>query len=159
VDYLLDYVSRNMPNGAGGTLPANTYADVVAFILSRNDLPPGASELTRESATGVQIIARDGPGELPGGTLVHVVGCLARKDGGGWILNTATVPERATNAPASADDAKRALGSRSYSMMFALTPLEPYLGHRLRVRGLLIGDGGKDGINISSTQSLSPSCP
>src|SRR5262245_60212552 len=32
VDRLLDYVSRNMPNGAGGTLSADVYAELVAFI-------------------------------------------------------------------------------------------------------------------------------
>src|SRR5215813_14532304 len=57
VDHLLDYVSRNMPNGAGGTLSASEYADLVAFILSRNDLPSGPTELSKESAVGVQIIA------------------------------------------------------------------------------------------------------
>ena len=158
VDHLLDYVSRNMPNGAGGTLGANTYVDLVAFILSRNEIPAGAAELTRDSAMGVQIIAKSGPGELPGGTLVRVVGCLARKEGGGWILNSATAPERAANAAAGADDATRPLGDRSYALMFPLTPLDPYVGHRLRVRGLLIGDGGRDGINISQTQSLGATC-
>src|ERR1041384_4929072 len=76
VDRLLDYVSRNMPNGAGGSLSASTYADLVAFILSKNALPAGTSELTKDSAAGIQIIAQTGPGELPDGTLVRVVGCL-----------------------------------------------------------------------------------
>jgi len=158
VDHLLDYVSKNMPNGAGGSLGANTYADLVAFILSRNELPAGPTELTRDSAMGVQIITKDGPGELPNGTLARVVGCLARKEGGGWILNSATAPERAANSPAGPDDASRALGTRSYAMMFAITSLEPYVGHRVRVRGLLMGDGGRDGINVSQTQSLATSC-
>ena len=158
VDHLLDYVSRNMPNAAGGSLSANTYADLVAFILSRNELPAGAAELTKESAVGVQIIAKTGPGELPGGTLINVVGCLARKQGGGWILNSATAPARAANASANPDDASRPLGSRSYAMMFPLTSLEPFVGHRMRVRGLLIGDGGRDGINISQTESLAATC-
>ena len=109
VDTLLDYVSRNMPNGAAGTLSANAYTDVVAFILSRNGLPAGTAELARDSAAGVQIIAKTGPGELPNGTLVRVVGCVARKEGGGWILNRATAPARAQNSDAAADDATRPL--------------------------------------------------
>jgi len=158
VDRLLDYVSKNMPNGAGGSLDANTYADLVAFILSRNDLPAGAAELTKESAVGVQIISKDGPGELPNGTLVYVVGCLAPKAGNTWTLNTATGPER-PNPQATTDDAARALGTRSYQLKFLLTPLDAFVGHRLRVRGLLIGDGGRDGINVSTTDSLSKTCP
>jgi hypothetical protein len=153
----LDFVSKNMPNGAGGTLSANTYADLVAFILSRNDLPPGNVELTKESAAGVQIIAKDGPGELPAGTLVRTVGCLARKEGGGWILNRATAAER-PNPATSADDPTRALGTRSYQLMFVLTSLERFVGHRLRVQGLLMGEGGRNGINVSLTESIAEAC-
>jgi S-disulfanyl-L-cysteine oxidoreductase SoxD len=160
VDHLLDYVSKNMPNGAGGTLSANNYADVVAFILSLNGLPAGSAELTRDSAAGVQIIAKDGPGELPNGTLVRVIGCVARKEGGGWILDRATAPVRTQPSDAvGADEATRPLGDRSYALMFLLTPLDRNVGHRMRVRGLLIGEGGKNGINVSTTQSLSESCP
>jgi len=159
VDRLLDYVSRNMPNGAAaGTLDAAVYGDLVAFILSKNDLPAGAAELTKDSANGVQIIAKGGPGDLPNGTLVHTVGCLARKEGGGWIVTSATAAERPNPKP-TIDDATRPLGDRSYALMFLLTPLDAYAGHRLRVRGLLIGDGGKGGINVSTTESLSKTCP
>jgi mono/diheme cytochrome c family protein len=158
VDHLLDYVSKNMPNGAGGSLSASVYADLVAFILSRNDLPPGKSELTKDSAVGVQIIAKNGPGDLPDGTLVRVVGCLGAKEGGDWILNTATAPERTTSIEGG-DDKARPLGTRSYRLKFVITSLQSMVGHRMSVRGLLIGDGGKDGINVSVTQSLADSCP
>jgi cytochrome c5 len=157
VDHLLDYVSRNMPNGAGGSLSANTYVDLVAFILSRNELPSGPAELTKESAVGVRIIAKNGPGELPNGTLVRVVGCLTGKEGNAWILNNATVPER-PNPAADPDDPVRPLGTRSYQLKFVLTSLDRYVGHRLRVRGLLIGEGGQDGINVSQTESVAESC-
>jgi mono/diheme cytochrome c family protein len=157
VDHLLDFVSKNMPNGAGGTLSADTYADLVAFILSRNDLPAGSKELTRESAAGVQIIDKNGPGELPNGTLIRVVGCLAKKEGGGWILNSATAPER-PNPSTDANDSSRPLGTRSYELKFLLTSLDRDAGHRLRVRGLLMGEGGRDGINVSQTESVAESC-
>src|SRR5262245_35452796 len=157
VDHLLDYVSRNMPNGAGGTLSAGVYADLVAFILSRNALPPGTSELTKETAVGVQIIAKGGPGELPDGTLARVVGCLAAREGGGWILNTASAPERVSSI-AGTEDKTRPLGTRSYRLMYVLTSLQRFVGHRMSVRGLLIGDGGRDGINVSVTESLAESC-
>jgi S-disulfanyl-L-cysteine oxidoreductase SoxD len=159
VDHLLDYVSKSMPNGAPGTLSASTYADLVAFILSRNGLPAGSSELTRESAVGVKIITKDGPGELPNGTLARVVGCVARKEGGGWILNRATAPERIQSGEgAGKEDATRPLGDRTIVLMYLLTSLESSVGHRMSVRGLLMGDGGKNGINVSTNQSLSPTC-
>src|SRR5262249_18595043 len=124
---------------------------------SRNDLPAGTTELTKESAVGVQIIAKNGPGELPNGTLVRVVGCLGAKEGNTWILNSATIPER-PNPAADANDSARPLGTRSYQLKFLITPLDKYVGHRLRVRGLLIGEGGRDGINVSQTESVADSC-
>ena len=158
LDHLLDYVSKNMPNGTGaGSLSANTYADLVAYILSRNDLPAGNTELTKDSAVGVQIIAKTGPGELPAGTLVRLVGCLAPKQGADWILNSSTAPAR-PNPAMDADDPTRPLGTRTFALKFVLTSLQPLVGHRLRVRGLLMGEGGKDGINVSQTQSIADSC-
>jgi mono/diheme cytochrome c family protein len=161
VDHLLDFVSKNMPNGAGGSLSANSYADLVAFILSQNGLPAGSAELTKDSAVGIKIIAKDGPGELPNSTLVQVVGCVARKEGGGWILNRATAPARAQVSDAGTDnaaDAARPLGDRTYTLMYLLTPLDRNVGHRMRVRGLLMGDGGRNGINVSGTQALAETC-
>jgi S-disulfanyl-L-cysteine oxidoreductase SoxD len=158
VDHLLDFVSKNMPNGAGaGSLSANTYADLVAYILSKNDLPSGSTELTKDSAAGVKIIAKGGPGELPNGTLVRIVGCLAGKEGSNWILNNGTAPERPDPA-ADPNDSTRPLGTRSYQLKFVLTSLQSSVGHRVRVRGLLIGEGGHDGINVTLTESVAESC-
>jgi len=158
VDKLLDYVSKNMPNGAGGSLSAGVYAELVAFILSKNGLPAGTSELTKENAVGVQIIAKTGPGEMPDGTLVQVIGCLvAREGGGGWNLNSATAPER-TNSIEGTDDKLRPLGTRTYKLMYVLTSMQRFVGHRMSVRGLLMGDGGQNGINVSTTQSLADTC-
>ena len=68
---LLTFVKTNMPNGQGGSLPATTYNDLVALILKSNGFPSGKTELTPETVVGVQIIPKDGPGELPANTLVQ----------------------------------------------------------------------------------------
>ena len=91
---LLAFVSKNMPNGQGGTLSPGTYNDLVALILKTNGFPAGTTEVTPETVTGVQIIPKDGPGELPANTLVRIVGCLAPKSGSDWTLTNATDPER-----------------------------------------------------------------
>jgi hypothetical protein len=49
-----------------GSLPAPTIAILVALILRANGFPPGTTELAPETIVGVQIIPKDGPGELPG---------------------------------------------------------------------------------------------
>ena len=100
VGELLAFVSKNMPNGAAaGSLPAATYNDLVALILKSNGLPAGTAELTPDAVASVQIVPKDGPGELPANTLVRVVGCLA-KSGPDWVLTSATAPVRADKTEA-----------------------------------------------------------
>jgi mono/diheme cytochrome c family protein len=158
VDYLFDFVRENMPDGAGGSLSTSTYVDVVAYLLSQNGFPQGPEELTPESTVGVQIIAETGPGELPGGTLARVVGCLTRGDGREWTVTRATAPERIPEAAIGDTDATRPLGTRTIPLMFVLTSLDRYEGHRMSVSGLLMGEGGFDGINVSIVNSVADTC-
>ncbi|HET9217247.1 MAG TPA: cytochrome c [Terriglobia bacterium] len=163
VDYLFERISKSMPfsedGSLAGTLTQQTYIDIVAHILSVNEFPAGPKELTKDSSVGVQIIRKEGPGELPSGTLVRVVGCLTKATDGSWRLIKAAAPVR--NRPGTtASSAASSTGApnREYVLKFALTPLDKFVGHRLAATGLLIGEGGKDGINLSSTTSLSATC-
>ena len=93
VTELLAYISKNMPNGNGGSLSQESYNDIVALILKSNGFPAGTTELTAASVDGVMIVSKDGPGELPANSLVRVVGCLA-KGPTDWTLTNATAPVR-----------------------------------------------------------------
>ena len=162
VGELLAYVSKNMPysedGSLAGTLSPSTYADIVAHMLERNGLPAGTQELTQDSSVGVQIIKKGGPGELPASTLARVVGCLApRGADGSWRLVKATRPERASSNPTSAESSAP-LGDREYQLKFVLTPLDKLVGHRVSVTGLLLGDGGVDGLNVNAVKSVADSC-
>src|SRR5262245_10505082 len=44
LESLFNYMRASMPDGAPGTLPAQAYVDLVAFVLQKNDYPPGADE-------------------------------------------------------------------------------------------------------------------
>jgi mono/diheme cytochrome c family protein len=156
---LLAFVSKNMPNGQGGTLPGPTYNDLVALILKSNGFPAGTTELAPETVANVQIIPKDGPGELPANTLVRIVGCLAPKSGSDWTLTSATDPVRVEKTGAGADDATVALGSRTTALKFVLTRLDTHVGKRVSVTGLLLGKGGADGINVSTVNRVGESCP
>jgi S-disulfanyl-L-cysteine oxidoreductase SoxD len=161
VDALLAYVSKNMPfsedGSLAGTLSQSTYVDIVAHMLAANELPAGKQELTAGSSVGVKIIRKDGPGELPSTTLARVVGCLApRGADGSWQLTKASRPERsaATLPPAG----ETALADRSYQLKFVLTNLTKFVGHKMAVTGLLLGDGGRDGINVNTVTSVADKC-
>jgi hypothetical protein len=155
---LLTYVRTNMPNGRGGSLPAATYNDLVALILKSNGFPTGVVELAPETVVGVQIIPKDGPGELPSNTLVRMVGCLAR-NGNDWVLTSATAPERVERIGMGVDDASRPLGARTATLKFVLTRLDSFVGQRVSVSGILIGAGGENGINVSTVNRVGDTCP
>ena len=157
---LLKYVSTNMPNGAAaGSLSASTYNDLVALILKSNGFPAGTTELAPDTIANVQIIPKDGPGELPANTLVRIVGCLGPKAGSDWTLTNATNPERTEKTGAGPEDASRPLGSRTLALKFVLTRLDAFVGQRMSVTGLLLGAGGANGINVSTVNKVADACP
>jgi mono/diheme cytochrome c family protein len=155
---LLTFVRTNMPNGNGGSLPASTYNDLVALILKSNGFPGGMVELAPETISTVQIVPKEGPGELPANSLVRVVGCLAR-NGNDWVLTSATTPQRAERIGVGAGDASRPLGDRTTTLKFVLTRLDSFVGQRMSVTGMLIGAGGANGINVTTVNPVGETCP
>jgi mono/diheme cytochrome c family protein len=155
---LLKFVSTSMPNNNPGTLPAASYNDLVALILKSNGFPAGTTEVTPDAVATVQIIPKDGPGELPANTLVRVVGCLS-KSGSDWVLTSATLPERVDKTGVGPEDATRALGDRTATLKFVLTRLDPFVGQRMSVSGILLGVGGANGINVTTVSKVADTCP
>jgi hypothetical protein len=160
VDYLFERISKSMPfsedGSLAGTLPEETYIDIVAHILNTNGLPAGKRELSPASARGVAIIRKEGPGELPASTLAKIVGCLTRAGNGPWRLVRATTPVRVRGGISRPNTPEA--NTLEFELKFVLTPLDKFIGHRLEVTGLLIGEGGKEGVNFSSANSLSATC-
>jgi len=153
---LLDFTTKNMPNGSPNSLSAPTYADLVALMLKSNGFPAGKTELGRDNASNVEIVKKDGSTELPSDALARVVGCLSRS-GADWVVTKATTPERAESS-AAGQDATRPLGNRTIELKFVITKLDPLVGSRVAVNGLLIGDGGKDGINVTTVTRVAEKC-
>jgi mono/diheme cytochrome c family protein len=160
LDYVLGQISRNMPfsddGSLAGSLPPQTYEDIVAHILKANGFPAGKQELTRASSVGVAIVRKEGPGELPAGATAHVVGCLARGEKSGWRVVNGAAPVRvlAGRTP----DAKRALGTREYPLLFVITRLDAFVGRRVSATGKLVGEGGAGGIEVSTIAPVSETC-
>ena len=159
VDALLTFVSKNMPfddSGAlAGSLTAQQYADVVAHILSSNGFPSGSNELSAANSVGIQIITREGPGELPNSTLARVVGCV-EKVGSNFQLVKASRPVRAGGSLPPA--AGVPLGDRTVALKYLVLPLDRYVGQKMAATGLLIGEGGRDGMNVENVVPVSAMC-
>jgi mono/diheme cytochrome c family protein len=158
---LLDYVSKNMPMGqtSTGTLSPSVYADIVAFLLKSNDLPAGPAELSAASGIDAHIVLKDGStGELPATTLARVVGCLGPQAADrSWLLVKASKPERVKSIDGGAPASPQG-GERQYALKFVLQPLAPLVGQQVAVVGILIGEGGTDGINVSTVTALAARC-
>jgi len=155
---LLEFVNTYMPNGKAGSLTESTYRDIVAMMLKSNGFPAGTTELGGTAIASVQIVQKDGRTELPANALARVVGCLT-KSGADWVVTSATTPERAERAASGGEDATRPLGSRTMALKFVVTKLDALVGSRVAVSGLLIGEGGVDGINVTIVNRVAPKCP
>jgi S-disulfanyl-L-cysteine oxidoreductase SoxD len=155
---LLEFVSTYMPNGTPGSLSEATYNDIVALMLKSNGFPAGTTELGRKTVADVQIVPKEGGADLPANALARVLGCLARS-GADWVVTSATTPERAERVASGEEDATRPLGSRTIPLKFVLTRLDPLVGSRVAVSGILIGTGGVDGINVTAVNRVAQKCP
>jgi mono/diheme cytochrome c family protein len=160
VDRLLNHVSTSMPHSEDGslkgTLGARVYADIVAHMLSANEFPAGPTELSEASGAGVRIVKMGGSGELPAGSLAHVVGCLERGTGRNWKLVKGSRAVRVIEGQPI--DRNAPLGDREYALMFLLTPLDKFAGHRMSVRASLMGEGGAQGLNVTTIESVGDVC-
>ena len=57
------------------------------------------------------------------------------------------------------EDAAKPLGKRTMALKFVVTHLDALAGSRVVVNGLLIGDGGADGINVTTVTRVAQKCP
>ena len=159
VDYLFDQTRTSMPfsedGSLAGTLGTRTYADIVAHILHTNGFPAGPGELSLESSAGVQIVRKDGSGELPTGSFAHVVGCLTRGPDRSWRLLKGSRPVRVLNKRPV--DVSIPLGDREYTLMFVLTSLDKFAGYRMSVQASLM-EGGTGRLNVRTISAVSVTC-
>jgi mono/diheme cytochrome c family protein len=56
---IYEFMMTQMPRGAPGSLSRRTYADILAFVLSRNGAPAGESELPADQTALDKIIFGD----------------------------------------------------------------------------------------------------
>ena len=164
LDRLFDRM-QSMPPGASETLAGDAYVDIITYVLERNGYPAGDEELSTAGLTSVTVEGEDGPGVVPNFALVRVVGCLGG-DASKWVLSSASAEVRAGDpAPSRGDELVEAqaipLGNHDYGLMYVFPSPEPYLGHRVETKGLLIRDesgGGPASLNVTSVQSLAEVC-
>ena len=159
-----DKTRKTMPRGAPASLTDKVYVDIVSYVLKVNEFPAGAQELRVEDLPNVRVVGKDGPERVPDFALVRVVGCLTTNPTNGvWMLTHAIDPVRTGNPQPEAGEREAAqawpLGSQTYRLLVsaAYTP-GPLKGHRVEVRGFLIRRPAETRLNITSLETLDPSC-
>ena len=158
--------AKTMPPGAAGMLGEQSYIDILAFVLSRNDFPTGGGDLTASSAGDILVYGADGPDAVPNFAMVQVVGCLAKGTGTDWRVTDGSEPIRTREPAASEGDAlvltqAMALGNNTFELMYVFPDPDTYEGHRVEAKGFLIrreSEGETDAINVTTVASLSPTC-
>ncbi len=165
---LHDYIVKNMPaDNTAGTLSEAEYLDILAYLLSANDLPAGTAALEAKDLSRTLLVGADGPKPLPPATTVRVVGCLAQA-GTGWSLAHASAPARVRNGdttdPAElAASAQVALGTQSFRLPNAsddhpAAQLTAQLAKKVQVKGVLNGEGETARISVLSLEPLNQPC-
>lgn len=159
---LYGVMARTMPRGKPNSLDPGAYLDIVAYLLQKNDYPPGASELTADRVDAIRVTRKEGPGPVPNFALIAIVGCLNEPSPNLWLLKSASEPVRTRNPAASEGNERQQLertplGTESFELMDIYQQGVAHRGHKMAVKGLLIR-GAPNKINITAIQMLSDRC-
>ena len=165
LDALFGFIRDQMPEGSANVVSDDDKVNVLAYILQRNSIPPGQTELTKDGASleRVQILqkgVRPGPQNL---SFVQVVGCLEPGPANRWVLthSTASPASRArTVSSLELERAKsRSLGEDTYALV-SVTPFAPATrqGHKVAAKGLVYRQPGDYRLNVTALETLADSC-
>jgi mono/diheme cytochrome c family protein len=166
---LFNHMATRMPRrpvGEPGTLPANTYVDIIAYILKVNEYPAGQTELTKETLSTVLLVGKDGPRPLPTNASVQVVGCLTPAGGDNWQLTKAGDLSRTRNtAEITPEELKAAANRPLGTQKFRLANLDdfkpnfdpkPLKDQKVFAKGALSRSSAGDRIFVLSLEPVSP---
>jgi hypothetical protein len=169
LEVLFDVVRTQMPMGNPGGLPASSYLDIAAFLLSANGLPNGADELSAERVSNVLLVAPGGPQPLPTSSPALIAGCMTKDLGTGWFLTSASDPVR-TLDPYEFTDAE--LGAASQAApgreLFRLQNLDELpgstegadrlVGRKVAAKGILVRQERGSRLNVATIAAVGDKC-
>jgi quinoprotein glucose dehydrogenase len=104
---LFHRIQTSMPPGQAGSIPDQSYVDIVAFFFSRNQFPTGDEELTVGGLDKIRIQDKAGPAPVPSFAMVQVIGCLVQESTDAYKLTSATEAVRVRDPSESTGEALR----------------------------------------------------
>jgi mono/diheme cytochrome c family protein len=156
------------PAGEPGSLPEQTYVDILTYVLKSNAFPAGNTELTPASLANTMLVGKDGPKPLSTNAQIQAIGCLTPGASDSWTLTTASEAARTRNAEEiTAEEIKNASSKPLGSLTFRLQNLEDlragftpatFKGHKVLAKGVLNRQASNDRIYVTAIDSLAPDC-
>jgi mono/diheme cytochrome c family protein len=168
VKSLFSFIQTRMPLRAAGSLSAETYLDILAYILSANTFPAGSKELTGDALGAIEFVGKEGPAPIPKFALIAVAGCLAKNGDNEWKLDRVSAPQRIRQekpTPAEVQaSAGKPLGTASFRLVYidSLRPgfsPERYVGQKLHAQGYLLSNDKGDGLSVTWLEAIGAACP
>ncbi len=162
---LFNFIRDQMPQGSANIVSDDSKVDIVGYILQRNSVPPGATELTKDAAAleRVQILQKGAAPVLPNFSFVQVVGCLEPGPRDRWVLTHSSTRPGTREPAVSATELERArsrpLGEDTYTLVSA-APFAPatHRGHKVAAKGLLYRQPGDYRLNLTALETLADAC-
>jgi S-disulfanyl-L-cysteine oxidoreductase SoxD len=157
-------MKATMPRGRPGSLPDQTYTDIISYLLQNNDMPAGATELKPEALSRIQVIGKDGPKPVPNFAIVLTVGCLHQTGENVFTLDKASEPVRTRDSFKKIDKEMKASETRPLGqLMFRLADAQdfdptPHLEQKVQVKGVLVRAPAGTRINVNSIEQISETC-
>lgn len=165
---LFTKIRDTMPQGGIESVPDEGKLDVLAHILSMNEVPAGSEELSLKPGVLENIfVSKKGGAAAPvvaNFSLVESVGCLARGQNQEWLLTKASEPaatrEESPNAAGVNAARSKPLGSLEFRLLSVLQSHAPetHVGHKVEARGLVLRHADGNRLNLTSLQMLDARC-
>jgi hypothetical protein len=151
-----------MPRNAPASLGDNVYLDIVAHVLKENGFPAGSQELTTDGLEGIQVVPGKAKPPPPVGdfSYVEVVGCLTAGPKNTWMLTRSSEPVSvAPNAEPVSSAARGSSGTQTFHLLDAMAySPDAHMGHKMRVRGLLIKLPDEQRMTVSTIEMVASTC-
>jgi mono/diheme cytochrome c family protein len=162
VNNLYSKIRFSMPATYPDSVSDEVKLDIVAYLLQQNGFPAGSTGLAidAERLEAIQIVKK-GNTELPNFILVQTIGCLTQGPKNTWSLTKASEPtvtkEGATKEDAPIFTAKP--GAQTFLLVSAAAfQPDSHKGETVAARGLLYREPGESRLNLTSLQTVAPTC-
>jgi mono/diheme cytochrome c family protein len=158
-------MKATMPRGNPGGLPDQTYADIVSYLLQKNEMPAGQTELKPAALEKIQLVGKNGPKPVPNFASVLSVGCLIQTGENAWVMIQASEPVRTRDTfnkidKELAESKTRPLGRYTFKLQDAEN-FDPglYIEQKVQIKGILVRSATSTRINVNSIEGISEDCP